>query len=229
MVFYCSLLWQWFAQQLSSSLIEIPESHLSPFPSASLFLGLLNSCWLIAFRACMAVSNCINLKSHIRQRLFKRHSYSANCIVGNALGRCNQSHWSREEELIIYWSHTLFSIAPLPISNTASSVPIPLFSNFLISAFSSHPSHFLHFKNCSLPNLIFSSVTHGKRNLFFRSLVWWQWITGRNKSTSVWKFTKAFIFQLCYYITTALRMGDYCQMRRLDSVHLPAWWLLCAF
>lgn len=177
----------------------------------------------------MAVSNCINLRSHIRKRLFKKHSYSTNCIVGNASGRCNQSHWSQEEELIIYWSHALFSIAPLPISNTASSVPIPLFSNFLISAFLPSSISLSFLQNHSLPNLIFPCVAHWKSNLFFFSLVRWQRITGGSKNTSVWKFTEAFIPRLCYYITTVLRMGVCCQMRRLGSVHLPAWWLLCAF
>lgn len=133
-------------KRFPSSLIEIPRSHLSPLPTVSFFLCLFNLSWLIAFRTCMAVCNCINLRSHIRQRLFKTHPYSTSCIVGNASGRCNQSHWSREEELIMYWSHILFSIAPLPISNTATSVPIPLFFNFLISAYSCHPSHFLFFK-----------------------------------------------------------------------------------
>lgn len=136
-----------FAQQLSLALIEISRSHLSPFPSFFSFSSLLSLCWLIAFRTCMAVSICINLRSHIRQRLFKTYPYSASCIVGNAWGRCNQSHRSWEEELIIYWSHTLLSIAPLPISNTAASVPIPLFSNFLISAFSHNSFHFLFLKN----------------------------------------------------------------------------------
>lgn len=144
-VAFCrGLFGKWFAQQLSFALIEISRSHHSPFPF--FVFSLLNLCWLIAFRTCMAVSICINLRSHIKQRLFKRHPYSTRCIVGNAWGRCNQSHWSWEEELIIYWSHTLLSIAPLPISNTAHTVPIPLFSNFLISAFSHDPSHFLFLK-----------------------------------------------------------------------------------
>lgn len=168
----------------------------------------------------MAVSNCINLRSHIRQRLFKTHPYSASCIVGNASGRCNQSHWSREEELIIYWSHALFSIAPLPISNTASSVPIPLFSNFLISAFSHHPSHFLFFR-----------TTHCQTSFFLVSHIWrWTFSSfllcgGSERQKGVrmllFTFTEALFLQLYYYITTGLGMDDYCQVRRLGSVYLP--------
>lgn len=80
--------------------------------------------------------------------------------MGNASGRCNQSHWSREKELIIYWSHALLSIAQLPLSNTAASVAIPLFSNFLISAFSHRPSHLLFFKTTPCQTWFFHTSEH---------------------------------------------------------------------
>lgn len=52
-----------FAQWSSTSLIEISGSHLSAQPlslvPAPFFFSPLNLCWLIAFRACMAVTNCI--------------------------------------------------------------------------------------------------------------------------------------------------------------------------
>lgn len=145
--------------------------------------------------------------------------------MGNASGTCNQSHWSQEEELIIYWSHTLFSVAPPPISNTAASVPIPLFFNFLISAISRHPSPFLFFKSRSLPNLIFFLVCDtSEEERFLPFLVRWQRITEGmlqfEDSPGLW------FLRLYCYITTALGMGDYCQMRRLGAVYLPAWWLL---
>lgn len=137
------------------------------------------------------VSNCINLRSHIRQGLFKTHPYGASCIVGNASGRCNQSHRSRGEELIIHWSHTLFSIAPLPISNTAASVPIPLFSNFLVSDSSRHPSHFLLFRSTHCQSWFFL-VSHIWWWTFSSlSLVRWQWITERSANASIRKLTTA--------------------------------------
>lgn len=51
-----------FAQWWSTSLIEISGFHLSAHSVPSLlhfFFSPLNLCWLIAFRACMAVTNCI--------------------------------------------------------------------------------------------------------------------------------------------------------------------------
>lgn len=105
---------------------------------------LANCVWI-----CTAVSNCINLRSHIRQGPFRRHP-SASCIVGNASGRWNQSHWSQEKELIIYWSYTPFSIAPLALSNTAPALPI-LLSNPLSAKHS-------FFVWCHKPLLLFSCV-----------------------------------------------------------------------
>lgn len=74
--------------------------------SSSFALHPLNLSWEIPFTACMAVSNCNNLRNHIRQGVFKTHPYSVGHIVGDALGRYNQLHRSQEEELIIYWPHT---------------------------------------------------------------------------------------------------------------------------
>lgn len=124
---------------------------------------LANCVWI-----CTAVSNCINLRSHIRQGPFRRHP-SASCIVGNALGRWNQSHWSQEKELIIYWSYTPFSIAPLALSNTAPALPIPLFPpmsstlsllTFHLDFLSSNPLSAKHsfFVWCHKPLLLFSCV-----------------------------------------------------------------------
>lgn len=110
-----------------SSLIENPTSRLLlrlSFLTQPPQFVLANCVWI-----CTAVSNCINLRRHIRQGPFRRHP-SASCIVGNASGRWNQSHWSQEKELIIYWSHTPFSITPLALSSPAPTLPIPLFLPF---------------------------------------------------------------------------------------------------
>lgn len=178
----------------------------------------------------MVVCNCINRRSHISQRLFKTQSYSASCIVGNASGRCNQSHWSQEEELIIYWSHT---IQHRPTTHFQYSCFCPHSSLFQCPHLCLFvPSISLSFlQNHSLPNLIFSGVTHLKMNIFFLFLVRWQWMTERSKNTSVWKIYQGFGSQapLQQYITTGLGMDDYCQMRRLESVYLTAWWLRWCF
>lgn len=125
------------------------------FALLSSFLNLFKLCWLIAFRSCMPLSNCINLRSHIKQRLFKTHPYSASCIVGNASGRCNQSHWS-ERKSSSFIGHTLYSASlhyPFPI--------LPFLSPFLFFPISSS----LPFRNIHL--ILFSSKPPAANVIFF--------------------------------------------------------------
>lgn len=197
-----------------SSLIENPTSRLllcPPFLTWPPQFVLANCVWI-----CTVVSNCINLGSHIRQGPFRRHPI-ASCIVGNASGRWNQSDWSWEKELIIYWSHTPFSVTPVSLSNTAFTLPVPLsppfpllhhFSPSILLSFSSNPLSAKHsfFFWCHTfehkPFLLFScvvAVNNGKMRVLLCG-----------------KFSLA-LFWFCYHITTARGTDASCQTRRLGS------------
>lgn len=115
--------------------------------------------------------------------------------------------------------HTLFSIAPLPISNTPASVLIPLMSSSL--PFRTTNLTFFPL----LPNLIFFWC-HTSKDEHFLPFSCPVAVNDRKKQEYFsLKIYQGFGSQapLLQYITTGLGMDDYCQMRRLESVYLTAW------
>lgn len=119
---------------------------------------LANCVWI-----CTAVSNCINLRSHIRQGPFRRHP-SASCIVGNALREMEPiTLESREGAHHLLVTHSIQQHPTSPTPTQLLLFPLHFFSHFLNSVFFHLPSWFLSTKHsfsvwCHKPFRLFSCV-----------------------------------------------------------------------